>query len=143
VRYLVSRKVYQLTLTTQDDKKLVFEGKRKGEKLHFERTDPDTKVVDVLKMNLAAEGIRFIYRVEKRKGTITSFVYQLASTKKGEALARKEKKPECVVSGGVGTSTVSYMGETYWVCCSGCADEFNANPKKYVAEYKAKLAKKK
>jgi hypothetical protein len=142
VRYLVPRKVYQLTVTTSDDKKVVFEGKLKDEKLDFRHTDPKTKAVDVLKMNLAAEGIRFIYRVEKRKGTISKFVYQLASTKKGETLAKKEKKPECIVSGGVGTMTVSHNGETYYVCCSGCAEEFKANPKKYIAEYKAKKGKK-
>ena len=42
-----------------------------------------------------------------------------------------------------GTSTVSYMGQTYYVCCTGCRDEFNANPTKYIDEYKAKQAKKK
>jgi hypothetical protein len=56
----------------------------------------------------------------------------------GESLGKKETKNECVVSGGLGTMTVSYMGETYYVCCSGCADEFRANPKKYVDEFKAK-----
>ena len=52
-----------------------------------------------------------------------------------------EKKPECVVTGGLGTMQVSYMGQTYYVCCSGCRDEFNDNPKKYVDEYNAKKKK--
>jgi YHS domain-containing protein len=39
------------------------------------------------------------------------------------------------VTGGLGTSTVSFGGKTYYVCCSGCRDEFNANPKKYVDEF--------
>jgi YHS domain-containing protein len=31
------------------------------------------------------------------------------------------------------------MGKTYYVCCSGCRDEFNANPQKYIdAAEKAK-----
>jgi YHS domain-containing protein len=29
------------------------------------------------------------------------------------------------------------MGETFYVCCSGCRDAFNENPKKYVDEFKA------
>jgi hypothetical protein len=48
------------------------------------------------------------------------------------------KGPECVVSGGLGTSKVSYMGKDYFVCCSGCRDEFRANPEKYVKEWERK-----
>jgi YHS domain-containing protein len=33
---------------------------------------------------------------------------------------------------------VSYMGQTYYVCCSGCRDAFNENPAKIIAEYKAR-----
>ena len=53
----------------------------------------------------------------------------------------KRKAPECVVSGGRGTTPVQYMGETFYVCCSGCADAFKENPKKYVEEFKAKKKK--
>ena len=52
-------------------------------------------------------------------------------------------KPECIVSGGAGTMAVSYMGKTYYVCCSGCRSEFNESPAKYVKEYEEKKAKKK
>ena len=45
------------------------------------------------------------------------------------------KKNECIITGGLGMIPVSYNGKTYYVCCSGCRDEFNANPKKYVKEY--------
>ncbi|MFM7112038.1 MAG: YHS domain-containing protein, partial [Planctomycetota bacterium] len=45
------------------------------------------------------------------------------------------------VSGGAGTSTVSFKGETFYVCCSGCRDAFNENPEKYVKEFKAKKGK--
>jgi YHS domain-containing protein len=33
---------------------------------------------------------------------------------------------------------VSYMGTTYYVCCSGCRDAFNENPAKVIAEYQKK-----
>jgi hypothetical protein len=140
VRYLVPKKRYQLRATTTGGKKVVFEGKLEDEKLLFERTDAGAGEVERLKMNLAAEGARFIYRVERRKegGTINRFVYQFAATKVGESLGKKEKKNECIVSGGVGTMTVSHNGETFYVCCSGCAEEFKANPKKYIDEYKKK-----
>jgi len=144
VRYLPAKKVYQLTATLADGKKAVFEGTLKDEALTFERTDPATKQTQQLKMNIAGDGVRFIYRYATRAedSTVWRKEYVVASTKLGESLGKKEAKNECVVSGGLGTMAVSYMGETYYVCCSGCADEFRANPKKYVDEYKAKKAKK-
>ncbi len=119
--------------------KLVFEGALSDDKLVFERTDPKTKDVQRLRMNLAAEGIRLMYNVERRTetGTFWKLEYMVATTKEGEALAgKKAKGPECVVSGGLGTMTVSYNGETFYVCCTGCRDAFNENPKKYVDEFK-------
>jgi hypothetical protein len=66
----------------------------------------------------------------------------VASTRIGESLGKREKKNECVVSGGVGTMVVTHKGESFYVCCSGCADAFKENPEKYIAEFKAKKAKK-
>ena len=51
------------------------------------------------------------------------------------------KGPECIVSGGLGTMKVSYNGKEYWVCCSGCRDEFKENPEKYIKEVEAKAKK--
>lgn len=144
MRYLPSKKRYQLTLTTSDDKKLEYSGQLKDEILILERLDAATKETQRIKMNLAAEGIRFIYRVEHKPEGRTLFVqdYQVACTREGESLGVKEKKNECIVSGGLGTIPVAYNGVTYWVCCSGCKDAFTENPAKYVKEYEAKKAKK-
>jgi hypothetical protein len=145
IRYLPATKKYQLTATGQDDKKRVFEGELKNETLRFERTDPDTKEVQQISMNTAAEGVRFIYRVAHKPAgsTLLRKDFLVAATKQGESLAAKEKKAECVVSGGLGTIPVSYKGETFYVCCSGCRDAFNENPEKYIAEFKAKKSGKK
>jgi hypothetical protein len=96
-------------------------------------------------MNVAAEGVRFVYRFARKEDgkTLYKKEYAVACTKEGESLAAKEKKAECVVSGGLGTIAVGYKGETFYVCCTGCRDAFNENPEKYVAEYKAKKAGKK
>ena len=40
----------------------------------------------------------------------------------------------CVVSQGLGTTSVSFKGKSYWVCCSGCKDLFNENPEAVLAE---------
>jgi YHS domain-containing protein len=145
LRYLPAKKKYELTATGADDKKRVYEGEIKNETLRLERTDPDTREVQQIGMNTAAEGIRFIYRVSHKPAgsTLVRRDFLVAATKEGESLAAKEKKNECVVSGGLGTITVSYKGETYYVCCSGCRDAFNENPEKFIAEFKAKKAGKK
>lgn len=44
---------------------------------------------------------------------------------------------KCVISGGLGTSTVSFDGKTYWVCCSGCKAAFEENPQFWIAKLKA------
>jgi hypothetical protein len=145
VRWLPKDKVYELTGTLADGKdKLTFKGAIKDDKLVLERVDPKTKDVQRIRMNTAAEGIRFVYIVDRKTetGTLWKLEYQVAGGKIGESLARTEKKPECVVSGGVGTMPVSYKGETYYVCCSGCADAFKENPEKYIAEFKKAKKKK-
>jgi YHS domain-containing protein len=44
------------------------------------------------------------------------------------------------VTGGLGKIQVSFGGNTYYVCCTGCRDAFNENPAKMIAEYKARKA---
>jgi hypothetical protein len=145
MRYLPDKKVYQLAVTDKSDKKLVFEGRIKNEVLTLERIDPDSKATQQIKMNTAAEGDRFIYRAAHKDKTSTVWKkdYMVGCTREGVSLGKVEKKNECVVSGGLGTMPISYKGETYYVCCSGCADAFKENPEKYIAEFKAKKAGKK
>jgi YHS domain-containing protein len=145
MRYLPGKKAYQLTVTDADGKKLVFEGRLRREVLTLERVDPQTKETQQLKMNVAGDGVIFNLYYARRAGgtTLWKKEYRVRATKEGESLAAREKKVECVVSGGAGTMPVSYKGETYYVCCSGCRDAFNENPEKYIAEFKAKKAGKK
>ncbi len=142
MRYLLDKKLYQLTLTTKDDKKQVFTGPLDTEKsqLTLERVDPDTKETQRVTMNTAAEGVRFIFRMaHKDEGkTLYKNDFVVQATREGQSLGAEEAKNICVVSGGLGKMQVSYGGETFWVCCSGCADAFKENPTKYIAEFKAK-----
>jgi len=142
IRYLLDKKRYQLTGTpVEGTEKAVFDGVLKDDKLEFVRTDPKTKQTQRIRMNTAAEGVRSIYYVEQKSGTLWNLQYMVASNKKGESLGKTQKRPECVVSGGLGTMPVNFNGETFYVCCSGCADAFKENPKKYVDEFKAKKKK--
>jgi hypothetical protein len=143
LRYLADKNLYRLELLTKDNKPVVFEGEliKNGRSLVVERVD-EKKETQRLTFNLVGE-IRFVYLYETRPENRQLFTksFQVASTKEGESFGTKEKKPECIVSGGLGTSTVSYKGVTYYVCCTGCRDEFNANPEKYVKEWNEKKAK--
>jgi hypothetical protein len=57
-------------------------------------------------------------------------------TRVGSGFGQGGAGPECVVTGGAGTMTVEYLGQKYYVCCTGCRDYFNADPAKALAEYK-------
>ncbi len=142
MRYLLDKKVYQLTLTDKADKKTVYEGPLDPDKneLTLERVDPDTKETQQVVMNTAADGVRFIFRMAHKKEGSSLYLkdFLVQTTREGEALGATEAKNLCVVSGGIGKIQVSYKGETFWVCCSGCADAFKDNPEKYIAEFKAK-----
>jgi hypothetical protein len=144
LRYLPEKSKFELTVTDMADKKLVFEGAVKNDVLTFERVDPTSKETQLLVMSTLGEGVRFIYRYNTKAdgSTLIKKVYEVAATRDGQSFAAaKEKKAVCVVSGGLGTSSVSYKGETFYVCCSGCAEAFKENPEKYIAEFKAKMKK--
>lgn len=101
--------------------------------------DKDAATGDVHRLTVytLADGARMIVQSEvqaKGKGPFAD-VFKVAATREGESLAGGGKRNTCVVTGGLGTMPVSYMGKTYYVCCSGCRDEFNADPKKYADEF--------
>lgn len=140
LRYDPEKKVYQLTAKDADKTTQVYEGKLDKGKLVLTRKDAGTGDVHRLTLFTLADGARMTLQAEvqaKGKGLFATR-YKVTATKEGESFAGGGKKPECVVTGGLGKTQVSYMGKTYYVCCSGCLDEFNANPKKYVDEYERK-----
>lgn len=140
VRCLPAEKKYQLTIDDIQGQHATFVGTLDGKGyLTFERVAAANGETQQLTMNTAADGARFIYRyaVKPKGRTIFNKVYQVAANKEGESLAAKGgtgQGPVCIVTGGLGTITVSYKGKTYYVCCTGCRDAFNENPEKYIAE---------
>jgi YHS domain-containing protein len=138
LRYDVPRKKYALKLTTADKNDLLFEGTIVRGDLKLEGKDAKTGDVHRLTINTLAEGIRMQIKYEKQDGGkgLFSNVFAMNGNKDGQSIAGGTKKPECIVSGGAATISVSFQGKPYFVCCSGCRDEFNANPEKYVAAAK-------
>jgi hypothetical protein len=143
LRYVPAKNNFVLTLTTLAKEEQTFTGQLNDKVLTLD-CEPDAKgdvrrvVVTLLHDN------RYLYRVDTKKAERTSFtnVFKVGATREGVSFAAGSDKPECIVSGGLGTRPVEFMGKTYYVCCSGCATEFNADPAKYVREFEAKKAKK-
>jgi YHS domain-containing protein len=143
LRYVPDKKVFRLSATTPEKKTLIFEGPLEGKRLTLERQDPATKETQRLVFTFLHAN-RHLYRYEVKKDDSVSFAkqYQVGATKKGVPFATGgDSYPECIVSGGRGTIAVMYKGKTYYVCCSGCRDEFKDNPEKYIKEFEAKQKK--
>ncbi len=138
---------FTLALTGADKTTATFVGglSDKDKVLTLVRTDGPAAEEQRLVFSLLHHN-RHLYRFETRPAnTAVAFTkkYQVGATKEGVAFADVAKGPECIVSGGLGTMKVTYKGKEYYVCCSGCRDEFKADPEKYIklAEEKAKEKK--
>jgi hypothetical protein len=142
LHYLPDKDLFQLSLTTVTNETLTFQGPLKDHVLSVERHDEAKNETQRLVLTML-HGTRLLYRfdVKPRDRTFFTRLYQVGATKEGVAFAAGSTSPECVVSGGLGTIAVSYKGETYHVCCSGCRDAFKDDPEKYIKEFKAKKAK--
>ncbi len=142
LKYLTAKKLYELTATDKDGKSHVYTGDFKKGKLALERKDEKTSDIQRLSFVTLSEGVRMAMQYETQAGGKGLFasVYKSTGNKDGESFAggATTKKPECIVTGGAATISVSYMGKTYYVCCSGCKDEFNDSPKKYVDAFEKK-----
>jgi hypothetical protein len=143
LRYLPDKDHYVLTLTTTGKVEKTFTGKLDDKTLTLDsaadgKGDVERVVVTMLHDN------RHLYRLDLKKAERTSYtnLFKVGATREGVSFAAGDGKPECIVSGGLGTIAVSHNGATYYVCCSGCATEFRADPAKYVKEYQEKKAKK-
>lgn len=141
LRYDPTKEQFALTLQTTAKETKTFTGTLDKKVLTLE-TAGGEKAERLVFTLLHAN--RFLYRQEARTAERPVFakLYQVGATKEGVPFAAGDGKPECIVSGGLGTMPVLYKGDTYYVCCSGCRDEFVANPEKYIKEYKEKKKQK-
>ncbi|MBI3407413.1 MAG: YHS domain-containing protein [Planctomycetes bacterium] len=140
LRFLPDKDLFELTLRTPAKESLVYTGKLDKKKLTLERDIKDETqrlVITLLHSN------RFLYAFEVRPAgkNLFSKKYTVGATKEGEPFAAGDGKPECIVSGGLGSIAVAYKGKTYYVCCSGCRAEFLESPEKYIKEFESKKRK--
>jgi YHS domain-containing protein len=137
LHYVPKDERYRLKLETVAGKTLDLDGEFKNRTLTVEDAS-NRLIVTLLHDN------RFLYRFDAKPAgkTLFSKQFQVGATKEGVAFAVGDGSPVCIVTGGSAKTPVSYMGTTYYVCCSGCRDEFLANPEKYIREAAEKKAKK-
>jgi YHS domain-containing protein len=84
-----------------------------------------------------ANFIRYTMGVDRKDAGAVQFhrATEVGLTKEGESLAAgasSSERAKCIVTGGAATMTLSYQGQTFPICCTGCRDEFNENPEKYI-----------
>jgi hypothetical protein len=139
LRYLPAKDAYELSLETVGKEKVTYNGTLKEKLLTLDQVEDSKKSSKRLVINLLRDN-RFLYSVEEKREGKADFarLYQVGATKEGVPFASGDAKPVCIVSGGLGTIQVTYKGKTYYVCCTGCRDEFKEDPEKYVKEYEAK-----
>lgn len=146
ITFDVARGVFQLTarLDKPDSKSppIVFEGKPKSStNLVLDRVNKGTAKdeLDRLDIKLLNDGDRLVYSFQRRLGTSRQYrqYAQVGLNREGTSLgARQASGPKCIVTGGTAAMTVSYNGQSYYVCCSGCREVFLENPEKFLAKTK-------
>ena len=137
IRFVPKDDRYRVDIETAQGTTLNLVGELKKRTLTVE-DDANRLVVTLLHDN------RFLYRLDTKPAGKALFtnLFGVGATKEGVPFAVGDGTPECIVTGGAAKTPVTYKGVTYYVCCSGCRDEFLANPDKYIKEAAEKKAKK-
>lgn len=109
----------------------------------FQHSDDAPTDVARVTIRQVANGDRLVMLLEKRLGGEQfARLAEIGYTRVGSGFGQGVTQRECVVTGGIGNITVSYQGQTYYVCCTGCKDLFESDPAGVLAEYKERVAKK-
>lgn len=138
------KQTYHLHAHFSEGKERDYTGKLADTKLVVD-SEPDTDGI-VHRLTLTQlNPKRTVVLIEKRAKDSTFFnrVAEVGYTRQGTSIAESgSNEPECIVTGGKGTMTVSYKGQTYYVCCTGCKAAFDDDPEGIIADYKMRLAEK-
>ena len=144
-----TKKTYRLEGTDPEGKKVVYVGPldEASHILELERQDPPKGLAkEELKFFINENMIRYVLRLfqQETDAPQTSLLYEAGMGKKGESFAAggaAADLPKCIVTGGAAAMTVSYQGKTIPICCTGCRDEFNENPEKYMKKMLLRVQK--
>jgi len=142
ITYEGKNRLFRAAATLANGATRDYEGKSNDDHLVLE-SKPDAKG-DVHRITITQlNEKRTIVLFEKRRSSarVPLRVAEVGYTREGTRLAVEGGDgPECVVTGGKGTIKITYKGQTYYVCCSGCKQAFDENPEKILAEYRQRIA---
>lgn len=150
--YDPAKKLYRLRATEpRPGGTVTYEGTldRSGKQLVLERVVEAGRPAHTGKVRLTvwpnANFIRYTMAEDIQEPGAFQFhrAIEVGLTRDGESLAgvggAAAERPKCIVTGGAAAMTVSYQGKTFPICCTGCRDEFNENPEKYLKKAAAML----
>lgn len=134
---------YEILMQVDAETERRYRGTQQNGRLVLE-SEPDASD-DVYRLTLTWLGPDRCLLLSEKRQQQQSFYQRMAEVayqRQGTKLAAKDGSgPECVVTGGLGTLAVTHAGKTYYVCCTGCRDAFNADPEGILAEFAARNKK--
>ncbi|MDR3635214.1 MAG: YHS domain-containing protein [Isosphaeraceae bacterium] len=137
--YDEAKKQYVLEGTDPAGKPVKFTGAldKTGKRLTLEKAGKSGEVKEQLTLFPNSNQVRYTLWVAQKEADSPQFkrVMEIGVTKEGESFAAGASAanlPKCILTGGAAAMTVTYQGKSYPICCTGCRDEFNDNPEKYV-----------
>lgn len=159
--YLTDKQKYQLTLTNKAGQKRIYEGdfsvplkKVPGDdnpnimhstyKLSLSLVEPAGEKKHAQIILNQQNNNRYMFELYDLRGDSYARFDTINTRRQGTSFAKSDSdygEKTCVISGGLGTSQVTYQGKSYWVCCSGCRKAFDANPEKWIAKHEANKKK--
>ncbi|MBK97057.1 MAG: hypothetical protein CMJ79_15285 [Planctomycetaceae bacterium] len=118
-----------------DDEKIELRGRRdESGKLVF--VNSGSAMPSRISFRTVASGKRMVVSFERKLSeSLYTRLGEVGATRKGSMFGKGVQEVVCIVSGGKGTTPVTFEGKTYYVCCTGCRDYFNENAAEIVAEY--------
>ncbi len=146
LRWNTVSKKYELTARgIQDGQSVKYTGQiDESGKLILEASEVPASLPSRVSFRQVAGGDRLIVLYERRSGTKRFLrMAEVGYTRSGSNFGKGTNYIECVVTGGVGTIEVRHNGQTYYVCCTGCKDYFDADPDGVLAEYREQKAEEK
>lgn len=137
--YLPETKQYRLEGTDPGGKAIAFVGAmdKAGRALVLDRVGPAGQGKDRITVRPNSNLIRYTMTFDHQETGAPQYtkVVEVGLTKAGVSFAaggESANLPKCILTGGSATMAVTYQGKSYPICCSGCRDEFNEDPEKYV-----------
>ncbi|MBD3676555.1 MAG: hypothetical protein HUJ26_23840 [Planctomycetaceae bacterium] len=142
--YKPDAKLYRAVVTYADEANRKFAGELDEKKLSLV-SDPDKEGVRQRLTITRLNEKRTLVLLEREIAEDRFYrIAEVGYTREGTRLAISGANgPECVVTGGRATTPVTYMGKTYYVCCTGCRQAFEDDPAGIIADYEKKLAARK